>query len=70
MKRLFRSRTNAVLGGVCGGLAEYFKVDPILFRIGCVVLTLLFLWWAPLIYIICWIFIPRSEFQGASEGDE
>src|SRR3990167_2644339 len=37
-KRLYRSREERVLAGVCGGLAEYFAVDPVLMRVGFVVL--------------------------------
>jgi phage shock protein C len=37
-KHLYRSRTDRMIGGVCGGLAEYFGVDPTLVRIGAVLL--------------------------------
>ena len=40
-KRLTRSSTDRHIGGVAGGLADYFNVDPILFRIGFVVATLM-----------------------------
>ena len=40
MKQLTRSSSNRHVGGVAGGLAEYFDVDPILFRVGFVVATL------------------------------
>ena len=40
-RRLLRSREDRVIGGVCGGLGRYFNVDPILFRIGAVGLSLL-----------------------------
>jgi phage shock protein C len=40
MKQLTRSSTDRKLGGVSAGLAEYFDVDPILFRVGFVVATL------------------------------
>lgn len=33
-KRLFRSRENKMLCGVCGGIAEYFELDPTLVRLG------------------------------------
>lgn len=33
MKRLYKSRKNKVIDGVCGGIAEYFEVDPVLVRI-------------------------------------
>src|SRR3954465_9286911 len=39
-RRLTRSGSDSVVGGVAGGLGRYFGVDPILFRIGFVVLTL------------------------------
>jgi phage shock protein PspC (stress-responsive transcriptional regulator) len=39
-KRLVRPREGRVLGGVCAGLGRYFNVDPIIFRIGAVVLVL------------------------------
>src|SRR5436309_2009590 len=38
-RRLFRSRRDRVLGGVCGGLAEYFRIDPIIVRLGAVALV-------------------------------
>lgn len=39
MKRLYRTEQAKVFG-VCGGLGEYFEVDPVFFRIGFVVLAL------------------------------
>ena len=39
-RRLTRSGSDAVIGGVAGGLGRYFRVDPILFRIGFAVTTL------------------------------
>ena len=38
-KRLERSRADRVIGGVCGGLGDYFDVDPVIFRIAFVVLA-------------------------------
>ena len=40
-KRLYRSNTNYMLAGVCGGIAEYFNLDPTLIRLAWVILTLL-----------------------------
>ena len=40
MKRLTRSRTDRKIAGVCGGLGEYFGIDPTLFRVGFVVFAL------------------------------
>jgi phage shock protein PspC (stress-responsive transcriptional regulator) len=39
-RRLFRSRKDRVLGGVCGGIAEYFRIDPIIVRLAAVALVL------------------------------
>jgi phage shock protein PspC (stress-responsive transcriptional regulator) len=39
-KKLYRSATNRMIWGVCGGLAEYFDVDPVLVRVIFVVLAL------------------------------
>jgi phage shock protein C len=33
MKKLYRSRKNKVLMGVCGGIGEYFEIDPVIIRI-------------------------------------
>jgi phage shock protein C len=40
-KRLYRSRSDRKLGGVCGGLGEYFGIDPTFVRLAFVILTLI-----------------------------
>ena len=40
-KKLYKSETNKMLAGVCGGIAEYFNIDPTLVRLGWVVLCAL-----------------------------
>jgi len=40
MKRLMRSQNDQMLGGVCGGLAQYLKLDPTLVRIAFVLFSL------------------------------
>ena len=56
-KRLFRSKNEKMIAGVCGGLASYFSVDPTLVRL--IFILLLF---APpsgvLIYLIMWLITP------------
>ena len=56
-RRLYRSRSYNVIGGVCGGVAEYFNLDVSLVRI---IAVLLFIFGGAglLIYIILWIVIP------------
>lgn len=59
VKRLYRSGKDRILGGVCGGIAEYFNVDPVLIRLLWVGAALM---WGSgiLLYIIAWIIIPRN----------
>lgn len=59
-KKLLRSRSNRMLAGVCGGVAEYFNIDPTLVRIIYVILT--FAGCAGLlVYIIMWLIIPEEK---------
>jgi phage shock protein C len=58
-RKLTRSTTNSVLGGVCGGLAEYVDVDPTLVRVGYVALALLSAGFPGLLlYIVLWVLMP------------
>jgi len=59
-KRLFRSKKDRILGGVCAGVADYFDVDPTIVRLIWVLLTLA--WGAGLLlYIIAWIIVPEQK---------
>ena len=40
MKRLYKSETNRMIAGVCGGIAEYFDIDATLVRLGFLVFSL------------------------------
>jgi phage shock protein PspC (stress-responsive transcriptional regulator) len=57
-RRLLRSRSDRMIGGVCGGLARYWNTDPVLLRILTVVLTLATGGAFLVGYIIAWIAIP------------
>jgi phage shock protein PspC (stress-responsive transcriptional regulator) len=57
--KLYRDSSNRIIAGVCSGIAEYFKIDPIIVRI-------IFFIAAPLqliVYIILWIGIPTKDFD-------
>ncbi len=58
-KRLYRSGKNRVLGGVCGGIGEYFGIDPVMIRVLWIVAALGF-GSGILAYFIAWIIIPRN----------
>ncbi len=62
-KLLRRSVASRHIGGVCGGLAEYFEVDPTVVRVG-YVLASIFSAAFPgiLIYILLWVLIPEREY--------
>lgn len=62
MKHLYKSRKNKMLAGVCGGIAEYFDVDPVLVRIIFIVFTI-FGGFAVLAYIIGAIIIPNPPLE-------
>jgi phage shock protein PspC (stress-responsive transcriptional regulator) len=58
-KRLTRSLNDRVIAGVCGGLGEYFDIDPVVFRI---LAVFIFFWGGGglLLYIILWLVIPEE----------
>jgi len=59
MKRLYRSGKDKILGGVCGGIGEYFDVDPVLIRLLWILFC--FAWGAGILfYLIAWIIVPRN----------
>ncbi|WP_066633542.1 PspC domain-containing protein [Labilibacter marinus] len=59
-KRLFRDIDSRVLGGVCGGIAAYLNIDPVLVRILFVLFIFLGLGMTIPIYIILWIVVPAA----------
>jgi len=62
-KRLYRSTTDAVVAGVCGGLGKYLGIDPTIVRLFFVLGV-----WAGisiLVYPLLWIVIPREDRMGA-----
>lgn len=73
-KKLYRSVTDKMLAGVCGGLAEYFTIDPVIIRL-IFVLAVIFGGSGILAYIILWIIIPQKPYiitpfnKNASGGD-
>ena len=62
-KKLYKSETNKMLAGVCGGIAEYFNIDPTLVRLGWVVFCALG-GSGLLAYIIMAIIMPSRPIEG------
>jgi phage shock protein C len=64
-RRLYRSATDKVIGGVCGGLAAYFSIDPVLVRLAFVVFALAG-GASILLYIVLWIAVPLGDAQSTA----
>lgn len=60
-KKLYRSRTNKMIAGVCGGIAEYLNIDPTLIRAAYALLSLFTVGFPGILaYILLWIIIPEE----------
>lgn len=66
-RRLYRSRRDDWLGGVAGGLADYFDTDPTLIRIAFVVAAFISAGVAVVAYVVAWIVIPEAH-EGFTGG--
>ncbi len=58
-KRLMRSQTDKMLGGVCGGLADYFLIDPVIVRLIFVLITIT-TGLGILFYPVLWLIMPKA----------
>lgn len=68
-KRLYRSRTNRMLFGVCGGLAEFLDIDPTIIRLIFVIVAL----WGGiglLLYIVAVLIVPENPQESGSNADK
>jgi phage shock protein C len=59
MKRLYRSQSR-VIGGICGGLAKYLDVDPVVVRLIAAVALVFTCCTAFFVYLIAWMIIPEA----------
>lgn len=65
-KKLYRSTSNKVIGGVCAGMADYFAVDPLVVRL--IAVMLLFAdGFGFLLYIVAWVMLPvaTAEYESS-----
>mgnify|MGYP001484947463 CR=1 FL=1 len=58
-KRLYRNKKDSKIAGICSGMGDYFKVDPILIRL--IFIFTFFVGAGPIVYIVAWIIIPIKE---------
>lgn len=60
MKKLYRSKNNVMVSGIFGGLGEYFDIDPVIFRIGFVIVMFVTgLVPAAIGYLVCLLIVPK-----------
>lgn len=61
-KRLYLSDTDKKIAGVCGGIGEYFEIDPTIIRLGWVILTVAtYVMGGLIIYLIASIVMPKRQ---------
>lgn len=62
MKKLYRSSTNRMVAGVCGGIGEYFEVDSNIIRVIWIVVTALTGFFPGIVaYGLVWLILPQRE---------
>ena len=59
-KKLYRSRNNRMIGGVCGGLAQYLGIDPTVVRVIMALVTFVG-GMSLLVYLLMWLLIPEER---------
>lgn len=59
-KRLIKSSVNRMICGVCGGIGEYFKIDPTVIRLIWVILSVFGAGTGLVVYIIAAVIVPES----------
>ncbi|MBC7256734.1 MAG: PspC domain-containing protein, partial [Chloroflexi bacterium] len=68
MNTLRRSRTDRVIGGVCGGLAEYLALDPLLVRIFFIVFGIM-TGMGVVAYMLLWLLVPAEDATFATRDE-
>ena len=60
VKRLYRSKKEKIIAGVCGGLGDYLNLDPVIIRLACVLVTTLTAGFPGIVaYLIAWAIMPE-----------
>ena len=61
IKKLYRSKKDKMIAGICAGIAEYFELDPTLIRLIYVAVTLMTLGTGEILYLLAWMIIPEKD---------
>ncbi|MBB3700377.1 PspC domain-containing protein [Flammeovirga yaeyamensis] len=62
-RKLVKSTRNSVVAGVCGGIANYFNIDPVLPRLGFAIATVVGVGSPILIYVVAALVMPKDELE-------
>ena len=65
-RRLYRSITDRKMAGVCGGLADYFGIDPVIARLVWVAVTVVSFGLGILLYLVAILVVPNNPHQAGS----
>ncbi len=69
-KRLYRSRNDRVIAGVCAGLGHYFNLDPVLIRVLAVIVGFMSFGTLVLLYLVLALIMPLEPEQSLTTGEE
>lgn len=69
MKILQRSQKHKIIGGVCGGIGEYFDIDPVFIRLLFIVVSIVY-GIGIIAYIVLWIIVPSAPIESAYSTTE
>ena len=67
LNKIYRSKDNRIIAGVCGGLGEYFKVDPVIVRLVWIFASFASVGLGILVYVVLVFIFPEANFQKADE---
>ncbi len=60
IKKLYRSKKHRIIAGVCGGIGEFFKIDPTIVRLLWILGTIVSMGGGILFYLVAWLIIPEK----------
>ena len=60
MNKLYRSKNNRWIAGICGGLGKFFNIDPTIVRVIWIIGTLFSMGFGIILYLILWAVIPEK----------
>src|ERR1700674_2057108 len=69
-QRLYRSRSDRMIAGVCGGIAQYFGIDPTIVRLFTVLAAIFSGGVVIILYFVLWIVVPEDSLTGAASSSQ